>query len=117
MNMSQGAVHPVEALPLQTEGTSNVLLPRVRMKDFQGMMRTVGVFLRFSQLLFVVVALSVMATTTDFASVTVFCYPPIGARDSQEENNAMMEKLIRIRFSLVLLHLLVEILVVKDNGY
>ncbi|KAL2488747.1 CASP-like protein 5A2 [Forsythia ovata] len=75
MNVSQGAVHPVEAPPLQTEGAANVLLPRVRMKDFHGMPGTVGgVFLRFSQLLFAVVALSVMATTTDFASVTAFCY-------------------------------------------
>ncbi|CAI9776456.1 unnamed protein product [Fraxinus pennsylvanica] len=76
MNVSQGVVHPVEAPPrLQTEGAGNMLLPRVRMKDLQGMPGTVGgVFLRFSQLLFAVVALSVMATITDFASVTAFCY-------------------------------------------
>ncbi|KAK6138086.1 hypothetical protein DH2020_028176 [Rehmannia glutinosa] len=75
MNVSQGAVHPVEAPPLQTEGAGNVPLPRVRMKDLQGMPGTVGgLALRVSQLLFAVVALSVMATTSDFPSVTAFCY-------------------------------------------
>ncbi|KAI3450570.1 hypothetical protein Pfo_007235 [Paulownia fortunei] len=75
MNVSQGAVHPVEAPPLQTEGAPNVPLPRVRMKDLQGMPGTVGgLVLRVSQLLFAVVALSVMATTSDFPSVTAFCY-------------------------------------------
>lgn len=73
MNVRQGVVHPVEAPPLQTDGAANVLLPRVRMKDLQGMPGIVGgVFLRFSQSLFAVVALSVMVTTTDFASVTAF---------------------------------------------
>ncbi|KAL0460705.1 UNVERIFIED_CONTAM: CASP-like protein 5A2 [Sesamum latifolium] len=75
MNVSQGAVHPVEAPPLQTEGAPNVPLPRVRMKDLQGMPGTVGgLVLRVSQFLFAVVALSVMATTSDFPSVTAFCY-------------------------------------------
>ncbi|KAG8371318.1 hypothetical protein BUALT_Bualt13G0075200 [Buddleja alternifolia] len=75
MNVSQGAVHPVEAPPLQTEGAANVPLPRVRMKDIQGMPGTVsGLVLRVSQFCFAVVALSVMATTSDFPSVTAFCY-------------------------------------------
>ncbi|GFP82502.1 CASP-like protein 5a1 [Phtheirospermum japonicum] len=75
MNMSQAAVHPVEAPPLQTEGAGNVPLPRVRMKDFQGMPGTAGgLALRVAQLLFAVVALTVMATTSDFPSVTAFCY-------------------------------------------
>lgn len=70
MNVSQGAVHPVEAPPLQTEGAAE---PRLRMKDLQGMPGTVGgLVLRVSQLLFAVVALSVMATTSDFPSVTAF---------------------------------------------
>ncbi|KAL8496641.1 hypothetical protein ACS0TY_020362 [Phlomoides rotata] len=72
MNVSQGAVHPVEAPPLRTEGAAE---PRLRMKDLQGMPGTVGgLVLRVSQLLFAVVALSVMATTNDFPSVTAFCY-------------------------------------------
>ncbi|KAL8516015.1 hypothetical protein ACS0TY_014622 [Phlomoides rotata] len=75
MNLSQGAVHPVEAPPLQTEGARNVPLPRVRMMDLQGMPGTVGgLVLRVSQFLFAAVALSVMATTADFPSVTAFCY-------------------------------------------
>ncbi|KAI3461428.1 hypothetical protein Pfo_018091 [Paulownia fortunei] len=75
MIVSQGAVHPVEAPPLQTEGAGNVPLPRVRMKDLQGMPGTVGgLVLRVCQLLFAVVAFSVMATTSDFPSVTAFCY-------------------------------------------
>ncbi|CAI9768525.1 unnamed protein product [Fraxinus pennsylvanica] len=74
MNGSQGTVHPVEAPPLQTE-RANVPLPWNRMKDLQGMPGTLGgLFLRFSQMLFAVVALSVMATTSDFPSVTAFCY-------------------------------------------
>ncbi|EYU36185.1 hypothetical protein ABFS82_14G243200 [Erythranthe guttata] len=75
MNIGQGAVHPVEAPPMQTEGGGNVPLPRVRMKDIQGTPGTVGgLVLRVFQLLFAVVALSVMATTSDFPSVTAFCY-------------------------------------------
>ncbi|CAA0816833.1 CASP-like protein 5A2 [Striga hermonthica] len=75
MNMSQAAVHPVEAPPLQTEGAGNFPLPRVRMRDLQGMPGTVGgLALRVAQLVFAVVALTVMATTSDFPSVTAFCY-------------------------------------------
>lgn len=75
MNLSQGAVHPVEAPPLQTEGAGNVPLPRVRMKDLQGMPGTVGgLVLRVCQFLFAAVALAVMATTSDFPSVTAFWY-------------------------------------------
>ncbi|GER55187.1 CASP-like protein At2g28370 [Striga asiatica] len=73
MNISQAAVHPVEAPPLQTEGAGNLPLPRVRMRDLQGMPGTVGgLALRVAQLLFAVVALTVMATTSDFPSVTAF---------------------------------------------
>ncbi|CAA2973090.1 CASP-like protein 5A2 [Olea europaea var. sylvestris] len=74
MSGGQGAVHPVEAPPLQTE-RANLLLPRNRMKDLQGMPGTIGgLFLRFSQMFFAVLAFSVMATTSDFPSVTAFCY-------------------------------------------
>ncbi|KAL3633319.1 hypothetical protein CASFOL_022846 [Castilleja foliolosa] len=60
--------------PLQTEGAGNLPLPRVRMKDLQGMPGTVGgLALRVSQLLFAVVAFTVMARTGDFPSVTAFC--------------------------------------------
>ncbi|XP_073155353.1 CASP-like protein 5A2 isoform X1 [Henckelia pumila] len=45
------------------------------MRDLQGMPGTVGgLFLRVSQLLSAAVALSVMATASDFPSVTAFCY-------------------------------------------
>nr|DAD26189.1 TPA_asm: hypothetical protein HUJ06_027657 [Nelumbo nucifera] len=72
MNASHPAVHPVEAPPL-TDAANNV--PRVRMKDIQGMPGTLGgVALRISQFLFAVAALCVMASTNDFTSVTAFCY-------------------------------------------
>lgn len=70
MSVSNGSVHPVDAPPLQTEAAN---VPRVRMKDVQGMPGTVGgSFLRFAQFVFAVVALCVMATTSDFPSVTAF---------------------------------------------
>lgn len=48
---------------------------RVRMKDMQGSPGTVGgLVLRLLQFLFAVAAISVMATTDDFASVTAFRY-------------------------------------------
>lgn len=76
MNVSQTAIHPVEAPPLQTEGAPDAPpLPRVRMKDLQGMPGTVGgLVLRVCQFMFAVVALCVMATTSDFPSVTAFWY-------------------------------------------
>ncbi|KAG9445597.1 hypothetical protein H6P81_011725 [Aristolochia fimbriata] len=73
MNASHPAVHPVEAPPL-TEGAVNDA-PRVRMKDIQGMPGTPGgLALRFFQFVFAVASLCVMASTSDFASVTAFCY-------------------------------------------
>ncbi|XP_075485611.1 CASP-like protein 5A2 [Primulina tabacum] len=75
MNLSQGAVHPVEAPQPQTEGAANAPHHRARMKDLQGMPGTVGgLVLRVSQLLSAVVALSVMATTSDFSSASAFRY-------------------------------------------
>ncbi|XP_020275475.1 CASP-like protein 5A1 [Asparagus officinalis] len=48
---------------------------RVRMKDVQGMPGTAGgLVLRLFQFFFAVAALCVMATTSDFTSVTAFCY-------------------------------------------
>ncbi|KAK9282881.1 hypothetical protein L1049_011106 [Liquidambar formosana] len=74
MNVSHPSVHPVEAPPLTTDGGANDAL-RVRMKDIQGMPGTFGgLALRFSQFVFAVVALGVMATTGDFPSVTAFRY-------------------------------------------
>lgn len=47
----------------------------VRMKDFPGMPGTLGgLLLRIAQFVFAVAALSVMASTSDFTSVTAFCY-------------------------------------------
>ncbi|XAR59973.1 hypothetical protein NMG60_11033175 [Bertholletia excelsa] len=72
MNVSHPSVHPVES-PSQLTEAENV--PRVRMKDIQGMPGTIGgLVLRFGQFVFAAVALCVMATTSDFPSVTAFCY-------------------------------------------
>lgn len=72
MNLSHPSVHPVEAPPALTEGEN---APRVRMKDIQGMPGTIGgVTLRLSQFVFAIVSFSVMVTTSDFPSVTAFCY-------------------------------------------
>ncbi|PKA53404.1 CASP-like protein 1 [Apostasia shenzhenica] len=71
MFVSRPAVHPVEAPPL-TDATENP--PRVRMKDVQGMPGTVGgLALRFLQFMFALAALGVMASTSDFSSVSAFC--------------------------------------------
>ncbi|PIN02022.1 hypothetical protein CDL12_25468 [Handroanthus impetiginosus] len=69
--MSGPAVHPVTEAPLPREEAP----PRVRMKDVQGMAGTTGaLFLRLCQFVFAAVSLCVMATTTDFPSVTAFRY-------------------------------------------
>ncbi|CAB4284282.1 unnamed protein product [Prunus armeniaca] len=73
MNVSRPSVHPVEAPPLTDLAAQNAL--RVRMKDVQGMPGTAGgLVLRLCQLGFAAISLSVMATTSDFPSVTAFCY-------------------------------------------
>lgn len=69
--MSGPAVHPVEAPPPMTEAAP----PRIRMKDVQGMAGTTGaLILRLCQFAFAAVSLCVMATTSDFPSVTAFRY-------------------------------------------
>lgn len=75
--MSHATVHPVEDLPTTDGegGGGGVNAPRVRMKDLQGMPGTLGgLVLRVCQFIFAVAALGVMATTSDFPSVTAFCY-------------------------------------------
>ncbi|XP_077227278.1 CASP-like protein 5A1 [Tasmannia lanceolata] len=70
MNSSHPSIHPVEAPPLTL-----IYEPRVRMKDIQGMPGTPGgLALRFFQFLFAILALYVMVSTSDFTSVTAFCY-------------------------------------------
>lgn len=78
MNVSHASVHPVEEVP-NTEGgvavaEQNVNVPMVvRMKDIQGMPGTVGgLALRVSQFIFGAAALAIMASTSDFPSVTAF---------------------------------------------
>ncbi|KAF2312107.1 hypothetical protein GH714_028071 [Hevea brasiliensis] len=72
MNGSRPTVHPVEAPPLN-DGPLN--RPRMSMKDVQGMPGTHGgLALRLLQFLFGLVSVCVMATTSDFRSVTAFCY-------------------------------------------
>ncbi|XP_042489595.1 CASP-like protein 5A2 [Macadamia integrifolia] len=72
MNASHSSVHPIEAPPL-TDAANNA--PRLRMKDVQGMPGTAGgLVLRLCQFLFAVAAVCVMASTSDFTTVTAFCY-------------------------------------------
>ncbi|XP_038990777.1 CASP-like protein 5A1 [Hibiscus syriacus] len=72
MNVSRPAVHPVEAPPLEEAA---VHVPRVRMKDVQGMPGTKGgFFLRLSQFSFAIISISVMANTSDIRSATAFSY-------------------------------------------
>ena len=74
MNVSHASVHPVEEAPTtEGGGDQNVNAPRVRMKDVQGMPGTAGgLSLRVSQFVFAAAALSIMASTSDFPSVTAF---------------------------------------------
>ncbi|KAK4758233.1 hypothetical protein SAY87_019534 [Trapa incisa] len=71
MDLSNASVHPVEDPPTG-EGAH---APRVRMKDIQGMPATLGgLGLRLCQFLFSAASLCIMATTSDFPSVTAFIY-------------------------------------------
>ncbi|OIW08561.1 hypothetical protein TanjilG_03237 [Lupinus angustifolius] len=74
MNVSHASVHPVvEAANNEQNGV--VPIPRVRMKDIQGMPGTVGgLSLRVSQFIFAAAAISIMVSTNDFPSVTAFRY-------------------------------------------
>lgn len=76
MSVSNASVHPVEAppsLPAAPEGTQQA--PRVRMEYIQGMPATLlGLSLRFFQFFFAAASLSVMASTSDFPSVSAFWY-------------------------------------------
>ncbi|KAJ0550551.1 hypothetical protein HanHA300_Chr07g0246741 [Helianthus annuus] len=73
MNVSHPSGHPVEAAPLPPNDGRAVVLPRVRMKVIQGMSGTIGgLSLRFCQFAYAVVSLAVMASTSDFPSVTAF---------------------------------------------
>lgn len=74
MAMVHPSVHPIEAPPM-TEHAIAIAMPRHTLKDTQGMPGTLGGFLlRFAQFSFALVSLSVMATTSDFPSVTAFRY-------------------------------------------
>ncbi|MBA0644486.1 hypothetical protein Goklo_028640 [Gossypium klotzschianum] len=75
MNVSHASVHPVEDPPTTdgAGGGNNNEVPGVRMKDVQGMPGTLGgLVLWICQFAFAVVGLCVMATTSDFPSVTAF---------------------------------------------
>ena len=83
MNVSHATVHPVEEFPTTDAGVGvggggggdGGNPPRLRMKDVQGMPGTLGgLALRACQFLFAVAAVCVMATTSDFPSVTAFRY-------------------------------------------
>ncbi|XP_057470683.1 CASP-like protein 5A1 [Actinidia eriantha] len=71
--MSYPSLHPLEGAPPLTNGGNR--LPRVRMKDIQGMPGIPSsLALRMCHFGFAIVVLSVMATTSDFATVTAFRY-------------------------------------------
>ncbi|CAN1253185.1 CASP-like protein 5A2 [Linum perenne] len=82
MSVSHASVHPVEDPSPTTEGgnnnedeNGNNAPARIRMKDIQGMPGTKGgLFLRVAQFFFSTAALLVMATTSDFPSVTAFWF-------------------------------------------
>lgn len=78
MSRSHPSVHPVDisAPPLTTPDEEIAFAPRrVRMKDIQGMPGTpTSLALRSVQFAFALVSLAVMATTSDFPSVTAFRY-------------------------------------------
>lgn len=72
MNISRPSVHPVEAPPFTGLADD---VPRVRMEDIQGLPGTIGgLALRLCQFVFALISLCVMTTTSDFTSVTAFCY-------------------------------------------
>ncbi|KAJ9545505.1 hypothetical protein OSB04_025212 [Centaurea solstitialis] len=76
---SHPAVYPldIEVTEGAADGAENGGLPddRVRMKDVQGMPGTTsGLALRLIQFAFAAVSVAVMATTSDFPSVTAFRY-------------------------------------------
>ncbi|EXB30188.1 hypothetical protein L484_000635 [Morus notabilis] len=80
MSASHPSVHPVDAVPPPATDAAAAAaeenpMPRGRMKDVQGMPGTPsGLALRLFQFAFSAVALSVMASTSDFPSVTAFRY-------------------------------------------
>ncbi|KAL8167477.1 hypothetical protein V2J09_008976 [Rumex salicifolius] len=76
MSRSHPAVHPVEAPPFSIENAAAVAEPpRLNLKDVQGMPGTSGgLTLRLLQSVFAILSLVVMASTSDFPSVTAFRY-------------------------------------------
>lgn len=75
MNVSRPVVHPVVEAPPMHHTDENNAPRRVRMRDAHGMPGTFGgLVLRIGQMVFAAMAVSVMATTSDFPSVTAFCY-------------------------------------------
>ncbi|KAJ8768684.1 hypothetical protein K2173_023588 [Erythroxylum novogranatense] len=78
MCVSHGSVHPVEDPPTTDGGindNNDHQLAGLRMKYIQGMPGTKGgLALHFCQFLFSLASLGVMTTTSDFPSVTAFCY-------------------------------------------
>ena len=72
---SHPSVHPVEAPPLRAVDAAENPMPRGRMEEIQGMPGTPGgLALRLLQFAFALLGLSVMASTSDFPSVTAFWY-------------------------------------------
>ncbi|GMH13312.1 hypothetical protein Nepgr_015153 [Nepenthes gracilis] len=75
MNVSHPEVHPQESSAIHTDGGVANAPPTLRMNEIQGMPGTPGgLALRFSQFVFAVAALCIMGSTSDFPSVSAFCY-------------------------------------------
>ncbi|KAL1819245.1 hypothetical protein ACET3Z_014114 [Daucus carota] len=79
MSRSHPSIHPVDlaaAPSTAAPGEENIYPPmRLRMKDIQGMPGTcMSLVLRAFQFLFASISLAVMASTSDFPSVTAFRY-------------------------------------------
>ena len=79
MSRSHPSIHPVDlaaAPSTAAPGEENIYPPmRLRMKDIQGMPGTcMSLVLRAFQFLFAAISLAVMASTSDFPSVTAFRY-------------------------------------------
>ncbi|CAN6290287.1 unnamed protein product [Urochloa humidicola] len=78
MFASRPVVHPMEVAapaPAPANPAQQQQPPGVLMKDLPGMPGTPsGLALRVTQLLFAAISLAVMSSTSDFASVSAFCY-------------------------------------------
>ncbi|KAE8655393.1 CASP-like protein 5A1 [Hibiscus syriacus] len=75
MNVSHTSVHPVEDLPTTDGGVGSDGPNNNEVEHIQGMPGTAGgLALRICQFVSAVLGIFIMATISDFPSVTAFCY-------------------------------------------